>query len=168
MRNENNRKRARKECAFLSGFVLVIHVQSRLDGGEFALVDQTSRGQRIAMKEVTAYKRENKTWLGTHVRTKQSILVSSDCKHGMCRQHKPFSTQTNSCVGWTAKERSQPASSHHAGKLALTLVPPVTEVHQTLLARPGPLLPPVTSLLWVTGISCQRPGWSHTLPYSID
>lgn len=74
MRNENNRKRARKECAFLSGFVLVIHVQSRLDGGEFALVDQTSRGQRIAMKEVTAYKRENKTWLGTHVRTKQSIL----------------------------------------------------------------------------------------------
>lgn len=54
MRNENNRKRARKERGFLSGFVLVIHVQSGLDGGEFALVDQTSRGQRIAMKEVTA------------------------------------------------------------------------------------------------------------------
>lgn len=75
MRNENNRKRARKERGFLSGFVLVIHVQSGLDGGEFALVDQTSRGQRIAMKEVTACKRENKTWLGTHIRTKQSILV---------------------------------------------------------------------------------------------
>jgi len=57
MRNEKNGKRARKEHGFLSGFVLVIHVQGRLDGGELALVDQASRGQRVTMKEVTAYKR---------------------------------------------------------------------------------------------------------------
>lgn len=57
-----------------------------------------------------------------------------------------------------AKERSQPAGPHHAGKSAFTLVPPATEVHRALLARPGLLLPPVTSLLRVTETGCQRPG----------
>lgn len=68
MRNEKNGKRARKEHGFLSGFVLVVHVQGRLDGWELALVDQASRGQRVTMEEVTACKRWNKTTLATHMK----------------------------------------------------------------------------------------------------
>lgn len=58
-KREREREQSKKNADSLSGLVLVVDVQDRLDRREIILVDQAPRGERIMVEKMATYKRSN-------------------------------------------------------------------------------------------------------------
>lgn len=58
-KREREREQSKKNADSLSGLVLIVDVQDRLDRREIILVDQAPRGERITVEKMATYKRSN-------------------------------------------------------------------------------------------------------------
>lgn len=88
-----------------SGFVLVIHVQGRLECGEFTFIHQAPRGQRASLEEVTTWRRNKKD------RSLGHQASPSHTAHTACRKEGALSSRhpilSNMCLyfGFLSREK---------------------------------------------------------------